>query len=455
MKKRAIIAMLCLMISGAIYAGEAEQAKPASVEPKDIPATTGVKQAPAPVPEPAKQEAPAKAAEKGSKFLLGEESKGVTVKGDGADMTFRIRLQPRYDFRDTMKASDGRSYVSGNDMYFRRMRLEMSGSLVTKSLSYSLAFSGDKWDAAGTNAVLKLYAATIGWEFCDEFSIRYGKTKLPYSRITLVPDQTLMLIELPSFTNPMTALFGQTDSYYQPAFAVKGKFLDGIIAYEAAVADGWQTGETLYAKGKYQGIDDSAATFVRKGIPLYVGRVEVSPPGMVEKKRADGQLGRGMHLTLGANIAAQKEITYAGDEVNSNKVNAGLKEDRLLAGYDLSFHYKGFAYLFEYATWTIHYTEEGRAAVAPKAYIVQAGYLVDNFNLNLEPCVRYEEFNEDSNLPDRKQRSTTLGLMWYLKGHSLKVGANWVQTRYEDSASGKLPDDAQKDTYQIQGQLYF
>ena len=48
-----------------------------------------------------------------------------------------------------------------------------------------------------------------------------------------------------------------------------------------------------------------------------------------------------------------------------------------------------------------------------------------------------------------------MGLNWYGKGHSFKVGANWVHHKFDASASGVLADADSKDIYQVQAQMYF
>ena len=69
--------------------------------------------------------------------------------------------------------------------------------------------------------------------------------------------------------------------------------------------------------------------------------------------------------------------------------------------------------------------------------------------------VRYEIFDQDSNSDDKEEKTTTLGVNWYGKGHSFKVGMNWAHTEYDKNASGYLSDDDKKDVYQVQAQLYF
>lgn len=366
-------------------------------------------------------------------FLFGNETKGVTLPANETDLKVRIRLQPRIDYGDIIKSKDGKSYTSDNDLYLRRARLELSGHLLTKTIKYNLTLSADKWDKIGqTNEVGLLYAYAQ-WEADEAISLRIGKAKLPYSRVSLASSSKQLLIERPASTEAAKKLFGKHEAYYQPAITVNGKFLEGVMGYEAAVADGWQNGESI-----------QTGLTVFKASPVYAARVELSPPGWVEKKKSDAHLGKGKHLALGIDYAAQSGIEY--------KENS-YKEDRTLTGVDLSAHYEGLTAQGEYNEWQEKYTNPASKEKKPKGWYAQAGYFIDG--PMIEPVARYEVYDQDSNSSDKKEETTTIGVNWYGKGHSFKIGLNWASTKYDKSASGWLANDDKKDVYQLQGQLYF
>lgn len=366
-------------------------------------------------------------------FLLGEETNGVTFTSDETDLNVRVRLQPRLDYGDIIKSKDGKSYETDKDLFFRRVRLELSGHLLAKTIRYSLILRGDKWDKAGNTNEVAVHYAYVEWEADEAFTLMVGKEKLPFSRVSLTSSAKRLLVENPVSTEAAKVFFGKTDAYYQPKIAAKGRFLEGVIAYEVAVADGWQNGEAV-----------ETARTVFKSNPLFVGRVELSPPGWVELKKSDAPLGKGQHLTLGADYADQHAIEY--------KEN-GFKENRNLWGVDLSGHYKGFTAQLEYNQWRLNSDDPAVSKIKPWGWYAQAGYFIDN--INIEPVFRYEEYDQDSTGPKKKEKDTTLGVNWYARGHSLKVGANWVHTNYNTNASGHLNNAPDKDVFQLQGQLYF
>lgn len=368
-----------------------------------------------------------------AEFLLGDETKGVTLQANEADLNIRVRLQPRIDMGDLIKSKDGKSYTSDKDFYLRRIRLEMSGALLVKTLKYNLTLTGDKWDKAGNTNEIGVQYAYLEWEMDDAFALIFGKEKLPYSRVSLTSSSKQLIIERPVSTEAAKKLFGKTEAYYQPKLAAKGKFLEGVIGYEAAFADGWQNGE---------GIQTGLTVF--KASPLYVARVELSPPGWTEPKKSDASLGKGKHLALGLDYAAQSGIEY--------KENS-YKEDRTLTGIDLSGHYEGLTFQLEYNAWNVKFTDPSKKEQTPNGWYAQAGYFIDG--PMIEPAIRYEVYDQDKSSSDKKETDTIVGVNWYVKGHSLKWGLNWVHSEYEKSNSNWLANSDKKDVYQLQAQMYF
>ena len=381
-------------------------------------------------------------------FAMGPETGGLKVKlSDDADFKLRIRLQPRIDTGNIIK--NGTSYDSTTDMYLRRIRLETNGKLA-KNLKFEFVMTADKWDKDANTNEFGVQYANVEYEVNDALSVMVGKSKLPYSRVSLTSSSKQLIVERPTSAEAAKKLFGKTEAYYQPKVAVKGKLAEGVVAYEVAVAEGWQNGEviktgtTTFTANLTTGVVTTTSTDVKvlKSSPVYMGRVELSPPGWVESSKSDAWLGKGQHLTLGLNYAAQNSIEYQG---------SSTKEGRTLLGGDISAHLGGLTLQGEYNAMTQAVT--GSNDVTPTGWYAQVGYFISG--PNIEPVARYEIYDQDSNKTDKKETNTTIGANWYGQGHSFKLGANWVHSDYEKSASGWLTNADKKDVYQIQAQLYF
>src|SRR3990167_9144274 len=302
-------------------------------------------------------------------FMFGEETKGLKVKiSDDTDITTRIRLQPRFDMGDMATGEDKKSYESETDIYVRRIRLEIGGQLYT-NLKYSLVFEADKngkfasTSGSPTNEI-KIQTANIDYKFQDAFAVRFGKAKLPYSRVSLTSSSKQLIIERPVSTEAAKKLF---DDYYQSHLMLHGKVAEGILAYNLALGDGWEPNSTINS------------STVHKSDPLYIARLELSLPGWTEKDKSDSHLGKDKHLVLGVNYAQQKGIEYK---------TTTYGEDRTLMGADISGHYEGFTAQIEYNEWQEKYTNPASKEKKPKGWYAQAGYFISG--LNAEPVARSE-----------------------------------------------------------------
>lgn len=371
-------------------------------------------------------------------FLLGEETHGVKIKlTDEFNLGIRVRLQPRFDFGDTIKNDTGKSYDSENDLYFRRTRLEIKGHM-SDNLNFALILRADKLgkgavtDIEGSKNVA-VHQVYVDYKISDAASLLFGVKKLPYTRIALTSSSKQLLIERPVYVEKAKKTSGFQE-LYQPMLMLHGKLADGVFKYNLAVADGFSNGDDSDLLG--------TGNAVQKSNFLYVGRIELSPPGWVEKKQSDAHLGKGRHLTLGASYAFQNGIEY------KNKTS---EEERNLWGLDISGHYEGFTAQAEYTVWKKKSDETGVKEVKPKGWYVQAGYFFKG--PDIEPAARYEVYDHDSNKDDKVEKVTTLGVNWYPRGHSTKLSLNWVHHKYETNVA--LANDDSKDVYQLQAQIYF
>lgn len=348
-------------------------------------------------------------------FALGEATKGATVKpNDETAFRARIRIQPRFDSGD-IYTDAAKKNVSESDIYIRRARIEASGAM-TKQLKYKFVLQGDKANKEGTGTGVGLKYALFDYKFADSAALLFGKTKLPYSRISLTSSSKQLLVERPASTEAAKKLFGD---YNQPILMLHGKA--GVFGYALAAGDGAKEAKTV------------------ESAPYYGARLTFAP--MPEKGQSDAHLGKGRALVFGVHTGAQN---------GQKTIGAATSTDRNLVGADVSFHTGGLTAQAEYNQMTE--TADG-VEIAPKGTYIQLGYFIPG--INIEPAVRYEEYNHDSNsISDRKDKITTAGFNYYLKGHSMKLGVNWVNTKL---GSGNVPlgGSDTRDVLQVQTQLYF
>ncbi len=369
-----------------------------------------------------------------AEFALGDETKGATVKvNDEADLNVRVRLQPRLDIGDLMKDAASGQYTSETDLYVRRIRLELTGNMV-KNLKYNLTLAADKDDARNSttglnaNSTFGVHYAYLDYKFADAANLLFGQFKLPLSRVSLTSSSKQLLVERPVSTEDGKKLFGD---YEQTELMLHGKVADGIFNYMLAIADGSDNNQA------------GTALTNPESDPAFIGRLEFSPPGWTEKSKSDAHLGKDKHMSFALHAGSQQGLKAFGSTVET---------DRTLLGADFSMHLGGFTAQAELNQWAVGQT--GLADVEPKGWYAQVGYLIPG--VNIEPVARYEIYDRNSNAAtDREDTFTTLGFNWYFKGHSMKLGVNWVQSEFgPGNLTGTTPS-TERDVYQIQTQIYF
>jgi phosphate-selective porin OprO/OprP len=347
---------------------------------------------------------------------------------DDLTLELGVRLQPRLDVGDLATDREGTGYASTHDLYLRRARLSLQGRLL-RELRFEITLEGDRAGQGDRGTDVSLLDANVSYAFADALVVAAGRQKLPYSRISLTSSGRQLLVERPLSSEAAKDLFGD---YRQPSLQARGRLGGGVLAWYAALADGWSHGEFLDEAG--------GQLLVHRSDPMLAARLEVSPPGWTEARRSDAHLGTGRHVTLGVAVAAQRGIAYR---------QVVATEDRRLVEIDLSGHAGPFTAQAELNAWEIDSNAAGRAVVRPRGLYVQAGLLLGP----VEPAIRVERFDADADAEDDATRVFTAGLNWYLREHDLKLQLAWQRARRDVAAPGRLANDDTEDVIQLQGQL--
>jgi hypothetical protein len=329
------------------------------------------------------------------------------------------------DFGDITRSADRTTYESEGDLYLRRARLEIVGKPLDRLL-YILAFSGDRWDQKGRENKATLGYALVDYRLSKKLAFQVGLTKLPYSRSALTSSSKQLLIERPIIVGLGTSLL----KYIATHFILYGKLAEGKLAYNVALTDGLQAGESDRAFSRKQ--------VVKSGDPGFVGRIELAPAGWIEGRKSGSHLGRGRHLSLGLNGIFQ----------NGLELEDLGKERRFLLGADLSFHLESLTLGAEY----MYINRDSAVQIEPSGWYVQGGYFFKK--LKLEPAVRFGVADQDANSKDVGTKIFSGGVNWYIAGHDLKVQANIFHHVF-DKGVREVTDEGSKTGLRIQHQMYF
>lgn len=383
-----------------------------------------------------------------AKFKYGEPTDGykIDVNG-GAELKFRIRLQPRFDFGHV--SDDGDDYNTDTDFYMRRIRFETSGKLM-EDLSFNLVFDGDKMDKNQYTSSTDVHYAYVDYQLDKLAIVRMGKHKLPLSRVSITSSSKQLLIERPVSFEAEKGFFGDNNQFL---IALHGATENRELQYTVAIADGWDPADINDPDQAIFEADDlgpgapPADSFVTDSENLLMGKVTYSPKGWTESKQSDAHLGKGQHFTIGGHLAMQKSIkhqTFVGP-------GFGAEDDRRTWGVEVSGHVKNVTLQYEYISLK-NTSTNNLVQFKASGWYIQGGFYEPG--LNVELVARYEIFDENVNSPSYETETTTVGLNWYGKGHSYKVGFNWARSQF-DSNVREVGLEDEKNVFQTQAQFYF
>ncbi|OQY28190.1 MAG: hypothetical protein B6244_08020 [Candidatus Cloacimonetes bacterium 4572_55] len=361
-----------------------------------------------------------------------EAADSTSVSG----INFRVRIQARLDVGDLLTDETDSGYISLFDTYFRRTRLEIRGHPI-QPIEYTIIFSADHWERADRDHKLSMPICYVKIHASPTLTLRFGLTKLPYSRFLLTSYSRLMFVERPDFANQSSRFMSGNIPFNIQLYQ---SLIDSLAQIRFAVSDGFQKG------------DDIGDNFVVHRSDASIScRIEFSPSRWTEEKKYGSFVGVGRHLTFAAGFAAQRGIRAHNESEDPPYIIKN--QERWLVELDLSAHHNGLGFQIEYINMTGKKKSEPN--VNPKGICAQVGYFIKS--LRLEPSFRYEYFNEDANQPDKTIQIFTSGLNWYKTrwDHDFKIQANFVHYLCDPHSEIALPNDSSKNLFYLQCQFYF
>ncbi len=364
---------------------------------------------------------------------------GFSAEKSSPHLKVKIRLQPRVDAGDIYYEG---GFKSRTDLYLRRIRLEVTRKW--KDFKLNITLEGDKTERdydykKGERHHKKPYVdlkyAYVDWKLGKGAKLLVGNRKKPFSRVSLTSSSRQLLIERPYTTEDAKKWLGDYDAFH---LMLHGKVLKGVLRYMFSVSDG----STIEDKQK---AGDSVRSKASLGNFL-AARVEISPPGLVERKKDDtgiGEKNRGNVLSLGISYARNRGFDVDTDN-NTNNGYEVKDEKGTVMGADVFGRFRlGPGILSAQAEYvSMRYSKRNREE---RGWYVQAGYLFRTPFGELEPAFRYE--TQDIKYKNHKRKITTFGFNHYIKGHKVKWAYNLL-----------LINNSWKDNqrvHQVQAQFYF
>lgn len=178
-------------MTGPFWSGDASSPAPPQVAPgggaPDDTSTTSIEAAPEAVDEPAPASAPSP-----------RQPPRLELRTEDGDSSIRFQIATQLRWTYTNEdGGPGQPATSDNDIRFRRLRLIFGGSLVSRDFSYKLHFNL-------VPGAMELMDFFIDYRFADQFALRFGQWKVPFTRYRLGSWATRPTLE---WSNP-TRWFG-------------------------------------------------------------------------------------------------------------------------------------------------------------------------------------------------------------------------------------------------------
>lgn len=407
----------------------AQGAAPAPAEAQAAPADTTA--LPQTAPAPTAAEAPDT---KKAPVLAGFEfGKGVTVRS--ADDRFSMTIRGRVQLRFTVE-SDATDTETPTDLFFqvRRARLLFQGNFFSEKLQYYVQLGMAPLDMEA-DLLVPVRDAYITYAPLRDLNLRAGQMKVPFNRERVISSSALQLVDR-SIVNAELTL--DRDVGVQ-LFSNDVGGLGGRLGYQVGVFGG--EGRNRFGEGT--------------GL-LYVARLQVQPLGEFKDSYSEGGFthDKRPRLSVGGGFAFNDDSTRQRSTSGSFYEQGSY--DTMHAEADLMFKAGGFSLMSEFLWRSTNPSlrtgvdadgapveELGRSGLG---WMAQAGYAIKTVDV----AIRWAELHPLVDVPTALEltREGTVGAGWFIKGHDLKLQADYSFAFGEDAT-------AMKHTGRVQTQVYF
>lgn len=383
-------------------------------------------------------------------FILGKQT-GPNMKiyaKDNKDMYLKIgtRLQGTFERREKDYVNDLKD-IETNDAYLRRIRLEVEAGF-DKHTSFVMDVRNDNVNSedkgeqtfnvgdAYLNIKKPLDSSLINLKLYRG-KIDVSRSETAKSAYTVHYDRAYVADEAAQYiSHNRRATNAQVYGDWEKK-----------IHYSFGFGDGVHSGAMKDAKGKT--LKDNSGSIASQDF-FYGGKIKLSPfEGWEEEEVTETYFGQGQHFTLGAAYWKTGNIVAA----QTGTAAATTTVDHELINLEASAHYEGASITAEYfdfdgvvKDWSV---SGAKTIGSSTGWYVQGEYVFTDLGY-VAPFYRYESWNRFKGEDGWDLISRIVGINWYLRGNTTKVGFA-VQN---DSYGASLGDYTDK-RYKVTTQFFF
>lgn len=341
---------------------------------------------------------------------------GTRLEFADFDMKINLQVQSKFTYEDVDQGGRGDVGLdAGEDVTsfdLRRVRVNFTGNLLKKQFSYQVQNDFRSSEGGG-----QMKDAWLQWN-SDEANLRFGQTKIPFSRQELVSSSNLQFIDR-SIVNDVFAPSRQIGALLHGPLGDAGTYYLGAF-------NGESEGEGINRAGQDNRLLMVAAANMNIG--------DYGSRGVEGDHRAKND-------EFGATVGVSTLYGQGTGDVLDNDTAGDF--DRFDLNVDLGARCSGFSAQSEFYYSTIDLDDvDGDSGEADLfGFYVQAGYMLDK---EWELAARYAYLlpDEDVSVVDDQNEFSAV-VNYYLNGHALKLqtGVTFDQTNLNpDVVDGDFTD---------------
>ncbi len=366
---------------------------------------------------------------KSLEFPLGKETHpNLKIRPfDNPNMWIKLGIRIQGTFENYQKdyTDPTKKDINTWDAYLRRTRFEVSASF-SKHVSFTMDIRNDKanYQDKGEqkfnvgDAYLKIKKPFK--KFGSLINFKFYRGKIDVSRTETVKSAYVIHYDRPHVADESAQFISHnrrgTNAQMYGNWKKK-------VHYQIAFGDAVYSGKFKDATS-YKDLKSKGGKIIEQDY-FYGGKLIFSPfKGWEERKRTETYFGKGKHFEIGIGYWKIPKIKYEDPSNNIHKI------DRTLINYEISAHYKGLFIQAEYfdfdgviKDWTSN--EVGSS----KGWYATGEYVMSNFYY-IAPFYRYEKWDRWNNGGDYTLKSNIMGINWYLRGNTTKVGLSYQLDNY-------------------------
>jgi phosphate-selective porin OprO/OprP len=367
------------------------------------------------------------------------------AKDSSFSMNIGMRVQTLYTNEWTVRQDDLNNIGDNSSNFLvRRARLKFDGFAYTPKLEYKIELGLSNRDLAVVSPETRntpglILDAVLKYNVAKNLWFWFGQTKLPGNRERIISSANLQFVDRSALNSQFNA---DRDLGIQLHYKIKA----GNQVFKPIVSVSQGEGRNITQGnlgGGYQ----------------YIGKLEWLPLGDFTSKGdysgSDLKREATPKLAITGAYAYNNKTSRNRDQLGSFIQNndgsyATFNTERLFS--DITFKYKGFSFMSEYASrrsdYTLIYdrkdtTDQIGKVYTGQAFNIQMGYLMKK---NCELAVRYTKIMPD-NVIGKQEDAYTLGFSKYIVGHKLKFQTDITYTQIKDKDDELM--------YRMQFELHF